>query len=270
MKISVVTICYNAEEVIASTILSVINQTYKDIEYIIIDGDSKDSTMSIVNSYKDRIDVIVSEPDGGIYDAMNKGLKVATGDWIIFMNSGDSFYSESVVERIVPLINKDSVVVHGDIMVVGKYFKYHVKPCSVERMKYRMAVKHQASFIKTDFHKQHPYDTSFRSSGDYDFFYKAYYNHSVKFQYLPICVANFATGGISNLNFRCSFRENLRIWGKENDWMFRIKQEATFIVWDLLKAIRLYLYNDKMRIQHDRRKAESIGRVYELDEEVSI
>lgn len=270
MKISVITICFNAAEVIEKTILSVFNQTYRDIEYILIDGDSRDNTMNIVNSYKDRIDVLVSEPDEGIYDAMNKGLKYSTGHWVIFMNAGDSFYNDSVVERFIPLINKDTVIAHGDIMVVGEFFKYHIKPSPIERMKHRMAVKHQATFVKTEFHKHHPFDTWFRSSGDYDFFYKAYYHHHVKFQYIPICVANFATGGTSNVNFRRSYRENLRIWGKENDYLFRLKQELKFIIWDLLRTTRLFFYSEKKRVEHDRKKAAKIGRVYEIDNYVCV
>ena len=99
-KISVVTVCYNAVNDIEKTILSVINQTYPNIEYLIIDGGSTDGTMDIVNKYKDKIDVIVSEPDKGIYDAMNKGIDRATGDWINFMNAGDCFFEKETVNSV--------------------------------------------------------------------------------------------------------------------------------------------------------------------------
>ena len=98
--ISVVTVSYNAVSVIEQTIFSVINQTYPNVEYIIIDGGSTDGTVDIIKKYADKITYWVSEPDKGIYDAMNKGIELATGEWINFMNAGDSFYSFSILELI--------------------------------------------------------------------------------------------------------------------------------------------------------------------------
>ena len=100
MKISVVTVCYNAADTIERTMLSVLNQTYHDIEYIIIDGGSTDGTVDIIRKYADKIAYWASEPDKGIYDAMNKGIKVATGEWINFMNAGDIFCDKNVLTNI--------------------------------------------------------------------------------------------------------------------------------------------------------------------------
>lgn len=100
LLISVVTVCYNAADTIEKTMLSVLNQTYHDIEYIIIDGGSTDGTVEIIRKYADRIAYWVSEPDKGIYDAMNKGIKVATGEWINFMNAGDEFVDANVLDKL--------------------------------------------------------------------------------------------------------------------------------------------------------------------------
>ena len=104
MKVSVITISYNAVSVIEDTIQSVLNQSYKDIEYIIIDGGSTDGTVDIIKKYQDKINYWVSEPDNGIYDAMNKGIDKATGEWINFMNAGDYFHSNLTLENFIPLI----------------------------------------------------------------------------------------------------------------------------------------------------------------------
>lgn len=269
-KVSIVTIAYNCQSVIEETLLSVIGQTYANTEYIIIDGASTDSTVDIIKKYIGKIDYFKSEPDKGIYDAMNKGLQAATGDWVIFMNAGDSFYNNTVIERFVPQIEEGTVIAHGDIMVVGKFFKYHTKPRAIELMKDRMTVKHQATFTRLDYHKAHPFDTSFRSSGDYDFFYKAYFRDKVRFQYIPLCVANFDNSGTSNANFKRSFREDRRIWGKENDYMFIIRQEITLAIWQLKRWVKNHIISNDKKIAHERKKAEQIGKVYELNENPNI
>lgn len=268
IKISVVTICFNCEAVIENTIRSVLNQTYENMEYIIIDGASKDTTMKIVNQYRENIDYISSEPDKGIYDAMNKGLQACTGDYVIFMNAGDSFYNEMVLECFIPQIQEDTVIAHGNIMTIGSDFKYLVKPSPLNMMGDRMTVKHQATFTRLDYHKAHLFDATFRSSGDYDFFYKAHFCDAVKFQYIPLCVANFDASGTSNVNFRRSFRENLRIWNKEHDWLFRLKQELIFISWDIKRLIKTYLMSESKRIATTRRRIELHSQVYRLDEVV--
>ena len=116
--ISVVTVSYNAVLTIEQTILSVINQTYPHIEYIIIDGGSTDGTVDIIKKYANRIAYWVSEPDKGIYDAMNKGIRTAKGEWINFMNAGDLFYSKDTLEKVFSKsINDNIKVIYGDVML---------------------------------------------------------------------------------------------------------------------------------------------------------
>ena len=125
-KITIITICYNAEACIERTILSVINQTYPNIEYIIIDGNSTDNTLQIVEKYKDKITKIISEPDKGIYDAMNKGLRITTGDWVNFMNAGDSFYSNDVLGKVFCQDYSGISVIWGDAMLIQNGTKQEI------------------------------------------------------------------------------------------------------------------------------------------------
>lgn len=120
-KISVITVCYNAENEIEKTIESVIKQTFNDFEYIIIDGSSTDSTLNIVNNYKSSIQQIISEPDKGIYDAMNKGIKMANGEWVIMMNAGDQFASNTVLDEIFSSYIPDSIdFIYSDVLVKNR------------------------------------------------------------------------------------------------------------------------------------------------------
>ena len=116
--ISIITVVYNSEDLLPATIESVIGQTYTDIEYIIVDGDSKDGTIDIIEKYKDQISQWISEPDKGLYDAMNKGLKMATGDFVWFMNAGDHLYASDTVEKMVQKWQPDTDILYGEVMLV--------------------------------------------------------------------------------------------------------------------------------------------------------
>lgn len=120
-KLSIITVCYNAENEIARTIESVLKQTFNDFEYIIVDGSSTDSTLNIVNNYKSSIQQIISEPDKGIYDAMNKGIKMANGEWVIMMNAGDQFASNTVLDEIFSSYIPDSIdFIYSDVLVKNR------------------------------------------------------------------------------------------------------------------------------------------------------
>lgn len=145
MKISVVTVCYNAADTIEKTMLSVLNQTYHDIEYIIIDGGSTDGTVEIIRKYADRIAYWVSEPDKGIYDAMNKGIKVATGEWINFMNAGDSLFSRDTLQQFIESYpHMDVVYGYAMYMTQGRSFRFKNSPMS--EIEKKMPFCHQAVF----------------------------------------------------------------------------------------------------------------------------
>ena len=196
-KISVVTVCYNAVETIEKTILSVINQTYQNIEYIIIDGGSKDGTVDVVNKYRDKIAFFVSEPDKGIYDAMNKGIKVATGDWINFMNAGDTFFSSETIGNIFDDKNYlGNAVVYGDAKYIQKCGWYELRASGIEAFHEHTPFCHQSAFICTSIMREYGYDTRYRFASDYNFFYNLW-KASYKMKYVPETIAVFDASEVS-------------------------------------------------------------------------
>lgn len=244
--ISVVTVCFNAVKDIEKTILSVINQTYENIEYIIIDGGSTDGTVDVIKKYADRITYWISEPDKGIYDAMNKGIKVATGEWINFMNAGDSFYSKDVIEKFLPFIDEDTYIAYGDTMMICSFGNVLRKNLPIEAMTHSMVPGHQATLINTDYHRRHLYDTSYKSSADFDFFHKAYLS-KVKFQYIPVIVANYeAEHGLSSVNFIQVQKEDARVLGIDNTLKWKISMTISVGIHYLKKVLKMVL-PDKTR-----------------------
>lgn len=228
--ISVITVSYNAALTIEQTILSVINQTYQNIEYIIIDGGSTDGTLDIIRKYTDKITYWVSEPDDGIYDAMNKGIKVATGKWINFMNSGDSFCDNNVLERIFSVFYNEKVrFIYGDTILNydGHYKK--AKPLPINYLKKGMPFCHQSVFIRND--SINEYKTKYKIAADFDYFFNAYKSYGENcFLYLAIPISVYeAISGVSANRIK-TYREYLLI---RNDKFKTIK----FFLFKILNAI---------------------------------
>jgi len=172
-KITVITVVYNAAGDIEETIRSVIGQNYPGIEYIVIDGGSKDGTVDIIKKYEEKIQYWVSEPDKGIYDAMNKGIDKATGNWINFMNAGDFFYSEDAVSNVFAPDKTGKYtgysVVYGDAEFRLRNFSY-TKIAMESTYDRFMPFSHQAAFVRAEIAKKFRFDTSYRIVADSDFF----------------------------------------------------------------------------------------------------
>lgn len=216
--VSVVTVSFNAVHDIEKTILSVINQTYDNIEYIIIDGGSIDGTVDVIKKYADRITYWISELDKGIYDAMNKGIKVATGEWINFMNAGDCFANSNVVDDSIKYLTDDSDIVYGSTNFVYDGYFYERKAEQIKDLSFHQVLCHQSTFVRLVYHKNNLFDISFKSSGDYQFFYKAYFHDRVKYKEMDVLVANFDdTCGMSKDNCKIAIWENLRIRHEEKN-----------------------------------------------------
>ena len=167
--ISVVTVSFNAASCIEKTIRSVLSQTCTGFEYIIIDGGSTDGTQDIVRKYSDRIAYFVSEPDGGIYDGMNKGMRAASGLYVIYMNADDVFADESVLSDVVSfaLSHPEAEVIYGDSVQVREYGSYLSVPREAA-IGHKMAISHQASFVSRELMLTHPFDLRYRYAADFE------------------------------------------------------------------------------------------------------
>lgn len=238
-KVSVVTVTYNCEEAIESTIESVLAQTYSNIEFLIIDGGSTDRTLDVIQSYKDRIDYFVSEKDRGIFDAMNKGIKAATGDWIIFMNAGDGFANPNALNLFMEQIDDDVVIAYGNTIMVCKGYYYFLPPAELDTMAEQMPMQHQSTLIRLRYHKEHLFDITYKLAGDYNFLYNCYYHDHCKFQYIPVELSFFDNaGGASKDNHVKAVRECLRFYDMKDKMMHRLKMEYGVFIYQIVSWIK--------------------------------
>lgn len=208
MKISIITVCYNSEKTIEKTFQSVKNQTYKNVEYIIVDGKSKDSTLDIVNNYKTIISKCISESDKGLYDAMNKGVKMATGDIVGILNSDDIFTDEKVLENLANfhLENKNLDASVGNIIQfneVGKTVrKYSAKNWNPEKLKIGFMPAHPAIFFKRDLFKKYGYyHLDFTIGADYELITRFFLKEKISWKFSNITTTSMLIGGVSSSGF---------------------------------------------------------------------
>jgi glycosyltransferase involved in cell wall biosynthesis len=197
--ISIITVVFNGEKYLEETVLSVLNQTYDNVEYIIIDGGSTDGTVDIIKKYEDKIDYWVSERDGGIYDAMNKGIDIATGKWINFMNVGDSFFDDNILDIVFAKNKFENIdVIYGNHKVIYPNKTRIAKAGDIRDIWRGSQFCHQSSFISSTLHKSKRYNICNRIGADFEFFYTAYKN-GAKFGYIDVVMANYAAGGVSDV-----------------------------------------------------------------------
>lgn len=213
-KITIITVVYNDEQNISKTIESVINQSYDNIEFVIIDGGSTDSTLEEINKYINKINVFVSENDLGIYDAMNKGIRVSSGEWLLFLNSGDFFHRNNTLNMISDYIKQSgkSDIIYGDCNVLSEEinFNFIKKASNITNIKREMIFSHQACFIKRELHNKYNYNIKYKICADYDFLLKSYIN-GAKFYKIPELITTVTNGGLSDMNRIKVFTERLKI-----------------------------------------------------------
>ena len=212
-KVTVVTVCYNCHDVIEQTLRNVLKQTYLNLEYIVIDGASTDGTRHIVERYAQRLAYWVSEPDKGIYDAMNKGIRAASGEWIIFRNAGDYFFHPTAIEDVFSWYDD-----HGETLITGgmrcfgadgyRDKRWHAQDDNVWHSAY---IPHPATFIRMTAQKAHPYSTHYRIASDYRLFQQLMLNGASIALYDGIVALFDCEGGVSSRHLSLAWEEMLRI-----------------------------------------------------------
>jgi len=243
MKISIITASFNCAQTIEDCIQGIVDQTYPDIEHIIIDGGSRDRTLEVINKNRDKIAKIVSEPDKGIYDAMNKGIGLATGDIIGIINSDDVVADTSVIETVVKCLSeRNADTCYGDLVYVDrentdKVIRYwKAEDFHRERFRNGWMPPHPAFFVKKEIYDQYGlFNLNFPVAADYELMLRFLYKYNVSTTYIPKVLVKMRTGGKSRpgvINTAKNMLENYRAWkvnGLETNLL-------TFIMKPLSKA----------------------------------
>ena len=225
MRVSIITIVFNNAATVSDAVQSVLSQDYKDIEYIVIDGKSTDGTVEIIEKYGSLIDTFISEPDGGLYDAINKGIYLATGDVIGLLHSDDVFASDHVVSDIVQTIESRQVdCVYGDLDYVERanmntiVRKWKSGPYDRKNFIYGWMPPHPTFYVrKSCFEKYGSYDMTFGSAADYELMLRFMFKFDVSAAYLPEVMVKMRVGGKSNASFKNRIMANsqdYRAWLK--------------------------------------------------------
>lgn len=241
MKVSIITITYNSEPTLKDTIESVINQTYKNIEYILIDGGSTDETLSIIKSYGNKISTLISEKDSGLYDALNKGISLATGDVIGILHSDDFYTNNHVIQHVVSSFSNSTVdAVYADLYYVDK-----INTNQIHR-KWKAGIYKEGMFFNgwmpphpTFFVKRSIYETcgnfnlNLTSSSDYELMLRFIHKHKIKLAYLPEFIIKMRIGGKSNVTLKNRIKAN-----KEDRLAWKLNNVKPYFYTLYLKPLR--------------------------------
>ena len=235
MKVTVVTAVLNDAGHIEQTILSVISQTNIEIEYIIVDGGSKDGTLELIGKYKDKISLLISEPDRGVYDAMNKGIKYSTGDFVYFLNSGDVLLNPSILSKIkLEELKERNAIIYGNVVVAYGNIEALEKPRPFfnSKMKFKgIGICHQSMFFPGELIRNEKYDLSYNIAADYDLAYRLW-RKGTEFLYRDITIAKYDWGkGISSNPYKLLdvYRENARVCHQQLNPLYWAKMVLEYI-----------------------------------------
>lgn len=236
MRVSVVTVAFNAEATIARAVASVLEQERDgfELEYIVVDGASTDGTLAALAPWRDRIDVVISEPDRGLYDAMNKGWQAATGEVVAFLNSDDAYADAAVLADVIEAFSGGAACVYGDLEYVdGERVVRHWRSGAYRPGSFRRGwmPPHPTFFARRALFAQHGgFNTQFRSAADYELMLRFVHVHGAATAYVPRVLVRMAVGGVSNASWRNRLRanrEDAEAWainGLRPAWGFRLRK----------------------------------------------
>ena len=237
-KFSIITVTFNAGKVLEDTIQSVVFQTYRNVEYIIVDGGSTDNTLEIAGKYHDRISKVISEPDKGLYDAMNKGIRLATGDYLCFLNAGDELHENETLQKMVHTLKGKELpdVIYGETAIVDEksHFLHMRRLSTPERLNWKsfkqgMLVCHQAFFARRELAINECYDLRYRFSADFDWciriMKKAKCLHNTR-----LTIIDYLNEGMTTRNHKASLKERFRIMAKHYGWVSTILHHCWFVI----------------------------------------
>ena len=219
MKVSIITVTLNSKDTIKDAIDSVLKQTYSDIEYIVVDGQSTDGTVDIVKSYGSEVSKFLSEKDKGIYDAMNKGIRLATGDVVGILNSDDFYIDENVIENVVKVFEEKKVdTLFADLVFVRPqnldktvrlYDSSHFNP---SKFAYGWMPAHPTFFVKREFYEKYGFfKTDYKIAADFELLVRFLYKHKMSYYYLNKVLVKMRTGGVSTRGFKSNWVLNKEI-----------------------------------------------------------
>lgn len=219
MKVSIITVSFNSAATIEDTLVSVASQTWRDIEHIVIDGGSTDGTQALLNRHSAGLSKLISEPDNGIYDAMNKGVAMATGDVVVFLNADDVYKDSGVIKRVVHYMQDAGLdALYGNVEffhpsrpehVVRTYNSGHFAPA---RLGWGWMPAHPALFVRRRIFEQYgAFDKSFKIAGDFDFIARVFKLETLQYRYIPEVLVRMQIGGVSTSGLRATYLLNREI-----------------------------------------------------------
>jgi len=231
-RVSVITVVYDNRDTIENTLISVLRQDYGNLEYVVVDGNSTDGTRAVLAKYRDKISHLVSEPDSGIYDAMNKGVRIATGDWLCFMNSGDTFHSSTTVTEVFAGLSDEVDIIVGQTVADYGYTKRTIRTSTLVDSTISMPFCHQSAFSRRVLHSQFPFDLRYRIAADFKFFLSAFLDNA-RIRYIGTPISIISVGGISDSQRTKSVMDSRHIVKSLKGWSLQLELSTLSMLADL-------------------------------------